>query len=330
MMSSAEPQRPAAARTPTPVRLPRYRRAQNPPPFTLTDRDAQVVRHVHEHRFLTREQIQRLAFTPTTTSSCKKRLTMLYHHAYLDRVYVPVTLPYGAPRAVYCLGRRGAELLASEHGAGYGAVDWRHQDNDRDVVFLAHTLAANDVRIAVINACRDRAWRMRWTDERELRSMLSGEKIADPGTPGRAVAVIPDGHFTLDVDGARYAFALELDRGTVEELRLRQKVRLLGAWLQSGAYARRFHLDTLRVLFVVAAGASTASRLDRLRRWTEAEGGRSLFWFAEHDRVLAGDVLVDPFWQVAGRSGRYALLERSRPAIRTAARRVPAIRKRVP
>jgi hypothetical protein len=315
---------------PTTGRLPRSRRAPNPPPFTLTDRDAQVVRHVHEHRFLTREQIQRLAFTPTTTSSCKKRLTMLYHHAYLDRLYVPVTLPYGAPRAVYCLGRRGAELLASERSGGRGEVEWRRQDNDRDIVFLAHTLAVNDVRIAVINACRERAWPMVWTDERELRSTLFGDRIADPGTPGQAFAVIPDGHFTVDVDGVRYAFALELDRGTVEELRLRQKARLLGAWLQSGAYARRFHLDTLRVLFVVAAGASTASRLERLRRWTEAEGGRSLFWFAEQDRVLAGDVLFDSLWQVAGRSGRYALLKRSRLAVRTSARRVPTIRRRVP
>ncbi len=327
-MSSPDPRRQGV--THTSGRLPRYRRAQTPPPFTLTDRDAQVVRHVHEYRFLTREQIQRLAFTPTTTSSCKRRLTVLYHHAYLDRLYIPVTLPYGAPRAVYCLGQRGAKLVASELGVGHGEVDWRRQDNDRDLVFLAHTLAANDVRIAASHACRARAWPIEWIDERSLRSLLSSEKIADPGGAGRALSLIPDGHFTVEVDGVRYAFALELDRGTVEEQRLRQKLRLLGAWLQSGAYARRFHLDTLRVLFVVAAGASTAARLDRLRRWTEAENGRSLFWFAEHDRVLAGDLLVDPLWQVAGRSGRYALLERVRPAVRTLARRVPALRRRAP
>lgn len=329
-MSPPDRRRTSAARTPTTGRLPRYRRAQNPPPFTLTERDVQVLRHVHEQRFLTREQIQRLAFTPTTTSSCKRRLTMLYHHAYIDRLYVPVTLPYGAPRAVYCLGRRGAELLASEHSADDPSVDWRRQDNDRDLIFLAHTLAANDVRIAVTNACRVRAWPLEWTDERTLRSMLAGEKIADPGAAGRAVAVIPDGHFAVDVDGVRYAFALELDRGTVEERRLRQKARLLGAWTQSGTYARHFHLDTLRVLFVVAAGASTAFRMERLRRWTEAEGGRSLFWFAEYDRVLAGDVLVDRLWQVGGESGRHALLEHVRPTVRTATRRVPSIRRRVP
>jgi hypothetical protein len=328
-MSSSDPRRPAVARAPGTGRLPRFRRAQKPPPFTLTDRDAQLVRHVQGLRFLTREQVQRLAFTPTTTSSCKRRLTLLYHHGYLDRLYVPVTLPYGSPRAVYCLGRRGAELLASERGARHGEVDWRRQDNGRDLVFLAHTLAANDVWIATIDACRNGGWPMEWTDERALRSLLSGEKIADPAT-GRALALIPDGHFTVEVGGVRYAFALELDRGTVEEQRVRQKTRLLGAWLQSGAYARRFHLDALRVLFVVAAGASTAARLDRLRRWTEAEGGRSLFWFAEHERILAGDLLVEPLWQVAGRTGCYALIERVRPAVRTAARRVPAIRRRVP
>ncbi len=257
-------------------------------------------------------------------------MTLLYHHNYLDRLYVPVTLPYGSPRAVYCLGRRGAELLASERNARTDELDWRRQDNDRDLIFLAHTLAANDVRIATSNACSHHGWPLEWIEERTLRSTLAGDKVADPGTAGRSRALIPDGHFTVEVEGVRYAFALELDRGGVEEQRMRQKARLYGAWSQSGGYARRFQLDTLRVLFVVAAGSATGGRLNRLRRWTEEESGGSLFWFAEHDRVLAGDLLVDPLWQVAGRGGRHALLERGRPVIRTAPRRLPAMRRRVP
>src|SRR5688572_9440667 len=71
--------------TPPATRLPRYRRSSHPPPMQITARDIRIVRAVYEMRFLTREQIQVLEFTPSTASYCKRRLSLLFYHGFLDR-----------------------------------------------------------------------------------------------------------------------------------------------------------------------------------------------------------------------------------------------------
>jgi len=64
-------------------------------------------------------------------------------------------------------------------------------------------------------------------------------------------------------------------------------------------------------MFVVAAGATSASRLERLVRWCEADGGRSLFWFSQHEDVVRNDILRDAIWTVAGDTVLQRLLARA-------------------
>src|SRR4051794_38941409 len=90
------------------TRLPRYKRAEQAPAMRLTERDQQIVAWVSELRFTTQEQIRQLLFTPQTASSCRHRLTLLYHNRYLDRRLIPLRSRFGANRAVYCLDKRGA------------------------------------------------------------------------------------------------------------------------------------------------------------------------------------------------------------------------------
>jgi hypothetical protein len=51
-----------------------------------------------------------------------------------------------------------------------------------------------------------------------------------------------------------------------------------------------------------------STRLERIKRWTEAEGGRSLFWFAMLDELAPQTVLDGEVWQKAGSEGQDALL----------------------
>ena len=88
-------------------RLPRYKRAEQPPRMLLTPRDQEIIRWVYELRFATQEQIQQLLFTPSTASSCKRRLTLLYHNGYLDRRLLPLRSRFGANRAAFCLDKKG-------------------------------------------------------------------------------------------------------------------------------------------------------------------------------------------------------------------------------
>jgi hypothetical protein len=64
------------------------------------------------------------------------------------------------------------------------------------------------------------------------------------------------------------------------------------------------------VLWVVADVSRDSTRLERIKRWTEAENGRSLFWFAMLDELTPESVLDGEVWRKAGSEVPYALLSR--------------------
>jgi len=291
-------------------RLPRYKRADTPPPFHLTPRDEELIRWIYELRFATREQLQQLLFTPSTASSCKRRLTLLYHNGYIDRRLIPLRSRFGANRAAYCLDKAGRDLLALRTGSGPAVIDWRPADNDRELYFLEHLLSTNQVRICATIGATKLGYDLVWTDERALKKTAMRETVSDPKNRDTKLAVIPDGYFQLAAsDGPPLGFAVELDRSTVEERPFKTKIRALGEWKTTGAYARRFGTDSLRVLFVVGDNRRDPNRLGRIKAWTAAEGGRSLFWFASLEELTSETFYSAPVWQVAGRPGQYALFD---------------------
>lgn len=230
--------------------------------------------------------------------------------------------PFGAARSAYCLDRLGAEALAAQQGKDVRDLDWRKDDMQRDALFLAHLLDTNDVYISLMAACAA-SISLHWRTERELRRELTGVRLPAGARPSDGDLVpIPDAYATVTTREA-YAFAIELDRGTVEEKRVRHKIVAYGEWVRSGAYRTHLPDAAPRVLFVVAAGNNSAARVDRLLRWCEAEGGRSLFWFAQHADVVNSDILRDPIWVVAGGSVRQRLLDTVRI---TGGRTLPRVR----
>lgn len=264
----------------------------------VTERDLRILEWVHECRFLTREQIQRLEFGPRAASSCKRRLTLLYHGGYLGRLLLPLPGAYGASRAVYYLDRDGARLLARVRRLDISPVEWRRRQSDTGQLFLAHAIDSNDVRVAFTLACRRHKLRLEWLDERALRRLGVRERIRGPS--GQAVTLMPDAYFTIGDGDAVDGFALEVDRGTVPEQRMRARMRAYGEWAALGAYRRRLPAASLRVLFAVTSCGRDGERLAHLKRWCEEEGGRSLFWFVSRDGLDTGDVLGPPVWWVAG------------------------------
>lgn len=272
----------------------------------LTARDIRIVRWVYEMRFMTREQIQRLEFSPSTASYCKRRLALLFHNGYLDRKFIPAPGSFGSTRAIYCLDSKGAQLLAYELKTD---IDWRPRHAERELYFLQHALASNDFRLCATIASRRLGLALDWTDERTLRRKEMKDYVADPRHGGQKLAVIPDGYFTLSDRDKNLAFALELDRSTVEEKPFKAKVRAYGEWKLTGAYQRRFGTDSLRILFVIASNHRDRHRLERAKRWCEAEGGRSLFWFADSADINEATIFNEPIWQIAGREGSFTLLQ---------------------
>jgi hypothetical protein len=122
---------------------------------------------------LIREQIERLLFRPdkgqdhpTKTSIALRRLRLLYHHRYVQRLEKPSSPGHGSAPMIYFLDRRGARLLESE---GLEEVRWVRDGAERSLLFLDHTLAVNDVRVAIWVATRQGEIALtEWRDERAL------------------------------------------------------------------------------------------------------------------------------------------------------------------
>jgi hypothetical protein len=233
---------------------------------------------------------------------------LLYHNAYLDRIYVPALNSFGSTKAIYTLATKGASVVARDRKVDERELDWRARHTDRELYFMRHTLAINDFRIALTLAAQERGLTVSWTDERALKRREMKDYVDDPKHQGRQLVVVPDGYFTVEHGRHKNAFAVEIDRATVEEKPFKEKVRAYGEWKVTGTYERRYAVKSLRVLWVIADVTRDSTRLERIKRWTEAEGGRSLFWFAMLDELTPDSVLDGEVWQKAGSEGAYALL----------------------
>ncbi len=289
----------------SPARLPRDKRSESPPPMQLTDRDLRVLRLVADFRYMTREQVERLEFSPSTASYCKRRLSLLYHNRYLERRFLPLRAAFGSARAYYTLDRRGANVVREAFALTASEVDWRPRDGRREPLYMEHTLRINDARCLFLLAARATGHALEWIDERELKRRARTHRVPDPLKTGTLITIIPDGYFLLD---GRVGFALELDRGTVEEVPFKRKVRGYGEWKLSGRYAKAMGTQSLRVLFLISDARRDPRRLDRIREWTERAGGGTMFWFGRLEGLTSESVLERPVWVVAGHDATAALL----------------------
>ncbi len=294
-------------------RLPRYRRARDPPSMQLRERDMMIIRLVWDCRYLTRLQIQRFLFPSqekgkehSRKNIVTKRLMLLYHNGYVDRLHPPVASNRGSSPIVYCLDRKGARLLAAELGVDMPALGWQKRQRGRGLLFLEHTLAVNDFRIAVTLAARQDGYAiLRWLDERSLREneLREGLKEIALGV-GKGRSILPDAYFTLEVHGKKAGFFVEVDRGTTPGRRIRRKVRIYREYYASGLYEEHFQRRRFRVLTVTTSDR----RLGNLKRWAETERGGWLFWFTTERSVGPEAVLSQAIWKVAGEEGFHALV----------------------
>ena len=282
--------------------LPHLRR-RSPPPMRLTPRDVELIIAVHAHRVLRRDQTQRLLFPSKNTAN--ERLKRLHQHGYLARRRLPVEYGLGSSQALYLLARRGAQLVAERLGVDVADVGWARAHSRVSTPFLEHTLAINDVRIAVTLAAARRGYDLeRWIPEDELRRTPDRVTIADDRHQPTSVAFVPDGYFVLNLGRQRTSFFLEVDRATMPNARWARKVRAYLAYVRSGAYARRYRTNCLRVLTVTTSDA----RLRNLLRTTERAGGGRMFWFATLGELTAETALDAPIWRVPGRTDLLPLI----------------------
>ena len=180
----------------------------------LTDRDRQIALDCHEHRVLTTEQLRRLHFVAARTA--RERLQELRQLRVLTS-FRPQLLPgQGSAPQHWLLDEAGALIVAAELGLERTELRWQAATALAIAASskLAHQLAVNEFCSRLTADANAAGGKLeRWRGERRASQLL--DRI-----------VTPDAYLQLRLpSGATLELLLELDRGTEDHQRLREKAR---------------------------------------------------------------------------------------------------------
>jgi hypothetical protein len=280
----------------------RDRRPETPRPMRETISDQQVIQLIYQYRILSQEQLERLL--KKSRSRVQQIMMRLYHHEYVERLFLPVWFDGRSP-TLYILDKRGIALLQR-----LGIDDMSGQPSKKlTPMFLEHTLAINDVRIAIALACQQQGWSIyKWQTENDIKADYDRVPLQVTPTKVEKVPIVPDSYFIIELPGENVAtFFLELDRGTMTLQRFKTKVMAYVAYYKSGGYERRFGYKGFRVLTVV--DTISPNRVENLMQQTATVNGiGQRFWFAHLPSLTPDNILTQPIWQVAGTGEQRALL----------------------
>lgn len=323
------------------ARLPRFTRASPVAPVELTGRDRNIIRLVHQHRFLRSSHIVQLL--GGSGQQILRRLQLLYHHGWLERPRAQIDYFHrGGSRAiVYGLGNKGAALLKREYHIPFHQLDWGPKNRAATRLFLEHALLISDVMVALEFSCR-KDGRVRLIHADALAA--SDSRTGDPYrwsvavSNGLKLGLIPDQVFALESStGELFYFFLESDTGSMPVKRrgltqssFYRKLLAYGATWRQNIHRRRFGFQRFRVLTVTNSPARVKSLVDVC---SKMERGHGLFLFTDVQSLLGHPEPLSLDWQSgrAGETGR--LLDRSslksrseqgRPATAPVARHVDA------
>ena len=209
---------------------PRFERSE-PPALQITERDIDIIRRVHQHRFLRASHLTSLC--QGSDIKITRRLGHLYHAGYLDRPRAQLTyfsIENNRP-LVYGLANKGAALLAEQDGVTPGRLDWHWKNKSVGQLFIDHTLSVADVMVAFELACRKRKDVDLIEQQDILSKAKSGQAKAGKVPTFKAtvqhkrkeigLSLVPDQVFGLAFPKTRRGayFFLEADRGTMPVVR---------------------------------------------------------------------------------------------------------------
>ena len=279
----------------------------------LTQRDYEIIQAVYSHRLLSAHQIEALLFSKpdkphSRRTICQKRLQLLYHHAYIDRLPMVMTLGEGRTPYLYVLDNRGADLIAERTGLDRGTLGWRPKHNQLGPNFINHMLGVNDVRVVFERLA---AWEqfelVTWLDDAEFRSAEYKDKLPFWVRGARIMKKYPDGFAQIqlpDQETATYFF-VEIDRGGMSNKVWQEKIHAYLDFRVSGRAQQHYGTRNFRILTVT----SSQARVNNLKQATEQVNGDHYFWFTSQDNIdiWQPDTLFEQIWYIATKDGTYEL-----------------------
>ncbi len=194
------------------------------------------------------------------------------------------------------------ELLRAKRG--YSELRWYSSSRDLKPDKLEHSLALNEVFLAVAFAARGGAYQCRqWQTESELKADYDRVEITDAAGEREKAAVIPDSQGVIVAGGRSYPFLFELDRGTMPLRRFKNKIKAYVEYYRSGGYEKRYNTQSITVLTVVSTQAKSGGekRMLDLLAATEETTDKRWFWFTTLSKLTPETIFSAPIWYQVGR-----------------------------
>jgi hypothetical protein len=297
-------------------RSPRFKRIVTVAPIQLTDRDRDIIRLDHRHRFLRSHQIA--ALLGGSEQQIVRRLQLLFHHGYLERPRAQIQYyERGGSQAIaYGLGNKGGALLRREFGIAVNSDVWNEKNHAVGRVYLEHALLVSETMVTLELACRRNSVRLLHEDQLGLPVELQPFRWWVKIGGGMKLGVVPDRVFALEYkDQAgqmqRTYFFLEADRGTMPVVRkglaqtsfFRKLLAYEATWTNK-VHQRHLGIQRFRVLTITTIEARVQTLLQAC---SQLKRGHGLFLFADQS-VLKKD-LFSPVWHSGKISALSPLLD---------------------
>ncbi len=287
-----------------------YQRASSPSPIRLTERDKHILETIHAFDgTLSLKQIDRLFFSGQGRSQPRARMRLLFDNGFValpsrDKMH---QVPLG--ETIYWLDKQGAAIVAAAQGKLLRQFSWRRQPR---YSLIAHDLAVNDFRIAVLQAIEkmDGYELAYWIPESEFAARPDKVEFKSAQGKKRQRSIRPDGFFIIRQhhwtgQTKEFAFLLEMDMGSEDNPRFtREKVLPGMAYLGSEIYQQRFGLRYGRYLVVT----TSQRRLHNMKSQTERAGGQGKFYFSLQSEITKSAIFKRPTWHLAGREQPQSIL----------------------
>lgn len=288
------------------IRLPRFKRVEEIAPMQLTERDREIIRAVHRHRFLRSTHIT--ALVGGSSPQLLRRLQLLYHHGYLERPRAQIDYYHrgGSRHIVYGIASKGATLLRQESGPTCQDLNWSHKNRGIRRLFLEHALLVSDVMVSLELACRQSGHVRLLTGEQlplpdELKRRREPFRWRVSLNNRQKLGLIPDAVFALEfIDQPtcrnRAFIFLEADHATMPVMRqnlaqtsfYRKLLAYEATWRQ-GIHRSRFGFHRFRVLTVTSSPQRVESLVGAC---TSLERGHGLFLFGDRHSLAQADLFA--------------------------------------
>jgi hypothetical protein len=274
----------------------------------LTERDHALISDIYKYRYLSVSQIEKLHFPSKRTAY--RRLSVLGDGGYLQNFTVP-----NIPERIYCLARKGADLVASSLGVTITELQWSATTRaPKDYYFLRHFLEVNDFRIVLTSGCREASIDLvgyipeyfgTRTAQGGLKKYIK-DVVCDIQTPTYEISHTPDAVFALAKNGKPALFFLEIDRGTevvsdAEKGVLKSFRFYVNCLLreQYHRYEKDFHTGPFKG-FRALVITTSQERVDNMRRACSqlnvAQKAKQFIWLTTENSITSQSIF-QAIWQ---------------------------------